>query len=86
LHDFELVAAADPDSKLHWLHMILGTCKQDIQGIYHGLRAGHLQDYLDEFCYRFNRRHIPELTFQKIIDTAFLTKPVRYYSKAVLVG
>ena len=41
---------------LHWLHIIVSNVKAFIDGTYHGLDKKHLQRYLDEFCYRFNRR------------------------------
>ena len=43
---------------LKWLHRVEGNAKALIIGTYHGLGAKHLQAYLDEFCFRFNRRHV----------------------------
>ena len=45
----------DPDH-LHWLHTVISNAKVFIAGTYHGLDPKHLQAYLSEFCYRFNRR------------------------------
>ena len=45
----------DPDH-LHWLHTVISNAKAFIAGTYHGLDPKHLQAYLSEFCYRFNRR------------------------------
>lgn len=53
-HQFEVF-----DSKsdmLKWLHILVGNAKAFISGTFHGLADKHLQSYLDEFCYRFNRR------------------------------
>jgi transposase-like protein len=48
----------DSDSKvLTWLHTIISNAKSFVQGTFHGLDELHLQRYLDEFCWRFNRRH-----------------------------
>jgi len=48
----------DSDSKvLAWLHTIISNAKSFVQGTFHGLDELHLQRYLDEFCWRFNRRH-----------------------------
>ncbi len=47
----------DPNSEhLKWLHRITGNAKAFIIGTYHGTSTKHLQMYLSEFCYRFNRR------------------------------
>jgi len=41
---------------LRWLHIIIGNAKAFVTGTFHGLDEKYLQRYLDEFCYRFNRR------------------------------
>ena len=51
-----------------WLpkvHIIIGNLKIFLNGTYHGVTSKYLQEYLDEFCYRFNRRFWePELPFR----------------------
>ncbi|MCL1794910.1 MAG: IS1595 family transposase, partial [Oscillospiraceae bacterium] len=48
----------DAGSKvLAWLHTIISNAKSFVQGTFHGLDELHLQRYLDEFCWRFNRRY-----------------------------
>lgn len=39
-----------------WVHRVFANLKCWALGVYHGLRAKHLQAYLDEFVFRFNRR------------------------------
>ena len=42
-----------------WLplvHIMIGNMKTFINGTFHGVSSKCLQEYLDEFCYRFNRR------------------------------
>lgn len=57
----------DPDSTLlHWLHIILGNAKAFILGTYHGLSKTNLQTYLDEFCFRFNRRFFAGLLWERL--------------------
>lgn len=44
---------------MNWLplvHIIIGNLKKFLNGTYHGVSSRYLQEYLDEFCYRFNRR------------------------------
>lgn len=77
--DYDVVAADSADSKLKWLHTLISNAKAFILGTFHGLKAQDLQLYLDEFCYRFNRRYIPHLTFDKLINTAIVTPTVGYY-------
>jgi len=41
---------------LPWVHIAIGNLKAFLLGTYHGVSSRYLQEYLDEFCYRFNRR------------------------------
>ncbi|SER64717.1 ISXO2-like transposase domain-containing protein [Nitrosomonas sp. Nm51] len=41
---------------LPWVHIAIGNLKAFLLGTYHGVSSGYLQEYLNEFCYRFNRR------------------------------
>jgi hypothetical protein len=45
------------DSWLPWSHIVLSNFKRWALDIFHGVSAAHLQAYLDEFCYRLNRRN-----------------------------
>ena len=55
IHDFKVF---DPAAgTLRWLHTMIGNAKAFVTGTFHGLDGKCLQCYLDEFCYRFNRRY-----------------------------
>ncbi|SER72735.1 ISXO2-like transposase domain-containing protein, partial [Nitrosomonas sp. Nm51] len=41
---------------LPWVHIAIGNLKTFLLGTYHGVSSGYLQEYLNAFCYRFNRR------------------------------
>jgi hypothetical protein len=47
-------------------------------GVYHGLRRQHLQSYLDEFVFRFNRRHTRHAAFRSLLGIAAGHQPVPY--------
>ncbi|NJK72513.1 MAG: IS1595 family transposase [Synechococcaceae cyanobacterium SM2_3_60] len=51
-----------------WVHTLISNAKRSLLGIHHSVSVQHLQDYLDEFCYRFNRRafHDPFATFMRM--------------------
>lgn len=78
-HEYEVGHPEDENSKLKWLHILIGNAKSMIQGTYHGLDKQELQSYLNEFCYRFNRRFIADSMFEKLISATFITKPLFYY-------
>jgi transposase len=46
--------------------------KRGIGGVYHsaGVSAKHLQSYLDEYCFRYNRRHSGNQQFRAILSRA----------------
>jgi hypothetical protein len=55
------------DVHLKWLHVMISNIKANIEGAYHGLEGTYLQRYLDEFCYRFNRRHSKKPVFDHLL-------------------
>ncbi len=63
-----------------WLplvHIMTGNMKKFINGTFHGVSSGYLQEYLDEFCYRFNRRFWePELPL-RLLNTYLAHVPVK---------
>jgi transposase-like protein len=77
--DYDMLPADSEDSKLKWLHTFVSNAKAFVLGTFHGLKADDLQLYLDEFCYRFNRRYIPHLAFDKLINSAIITPTLGYY-------
>jgi transposase-like protein len=55
-HQKKVTPAKETMNWLPWVHIIIGNLKKFLNGTYHGVSSHHLQEYLDEFCYRFNRR------------------------------
>ena len=55
-HHGEVVKPQEAMDQLPWVHILIGNVKNFIRGTYHGVSHKHLQQYLSEFCYRFNRR------------------------------
>ncbi len=54
---------------LPWVHVAIANLKRFILGTYHGVSPQHLQEYLDEFCYRFNRRRFELQIPLRLINT-----------------
>lgn len=46
---------------------MIGNAKTFINGTYHGTSTKHLQMYLSEFCYRFNRRKMGGDIFDRLL-------------------
>jgi hypothetical protein len=59
---------------LPWVHVAIGNLKAFLLGTYHGVSSKYLQEYLIEFCYRFNRRTWePEIPMRLRLLNACLT-------------
>ncbi len=41
---------------LPWVHIAISNAKMSILDTYHGIESEFFQLYLNEFCYKFNRR------------------------------
>jgi transposase-like protein len=63
----------------HWTHIIISNAKSFIDGTFHGLDSLHLQRYLDEFCYRLNRRWNTDVIFTRLINACAKSCKVTYY-------
>jgi transposase len=44
--------------------------KRGIGGVYHSVSQDYLQSYLDEYCFRYNRRHMGNQQFRSILERA----------------
>ena len=69
--------AIDP-GHLKWLHVVISNAKAFITGTYHGLDKKHLQRYLNEFCYRFNRRKFHLQQFNRTLLACIVGSKLPY--------
>lgn len=67
-HVEKLITRQEIDNVLPWVHTVIANAKMLLADTYHGLKVEFLQDYLNEFCYKFNRRYMPESIFDKLLD------------------
>ena len=63
---------------LPWTHRVFSNLKTWALGVYHGLRRPHLQAYLDEFVFRFNRRRTRHAAFRSLLAIGLTLKPATY--------
>ena len=66
------------ETHLKWLHTIVSNTKSFIAGTYHGLDVKHFQSYLNEFCYRLNRRFFPNELFDRLLCACISTDTITY--------
>jgi transposase-like protein len=79
------VLLGSPKQRAHELlpgvHRVAALLQRWILGTHHGaIQPGHLEDYLDEFVFRFNRRSSRSrgLLFYRLLQQAVTTDPVIY--------
>ena len=65
------------DEWLPWVHIAIGHLKTFLLGTFHGVSGKYLQKYLDEFCYRFNRRFTEEQIPNRLLNLAIIHAPVK---------
>jgi transposase-like protein len=72
----------DPGELLPAVHRIASLAKRWLLGTHQGsVNVAHLPSYLDEFVFRFNRRHSRSrgLVFYRVLELAVAHDPVRYH-------
>ena len=57
---------------LKWVHIAISNAKKTFLGVYHKMKGIYLQNYLDEFCYKLNRRYFGKYLFDRI-EIALIT-------------
>ncbi|MFD2034953.1 IS1595 family transposase [Belliella marina] len=63
-------SAKTTNGELNWVHTAISNLKKNLLGIYHMVTEKYLQNYLDEFVYKLNRRYFGEKLFDRLIIAA----------------
>ncbi len=63
---------------LKWINILVANAKDFILGSYHGVKKKHLQKYLNEFCYRLNRRFWTGQAFDRLLMACANASPTTY--------
>jgi len=73
------------DQHLPMIHIVFGNLDAWLLGTHHGVSAAHMQGYLNEYVFRFNRRYWPMVGFESVLKIAVQAKPESeriFYEKA----
>jgi len=76
-----VVLGGDPDmaeKRLPMIHLAFSNLKTWLNGTHHGVSPKHLQAYLNEYVFRFNRRFYPFNAFNSILGVGVGTVPPTY--------
>lgn len=50
-----------------WVHTAISNAKKKLLGLHHQVKDVYMQNYLNEFCYKFNRRFFGSAVFDRLI-------------------
>ena len=69
--DFEVESKVIPKKQiskvLPWVHTTISNAKRLLLDVHHRIDDDFLQNYLNEFCYKFNRRYFDNLFYRLMI-------------------
>lgn len=60
---------------LWWVNMITSNLKRFLVSTHHGVHPRYRKTYLEEFAYRFNRRHWPKELFNRLLYACVAADP-----------
>jgi hypothetical protein len=66
-HCPKVIPKTEAGKALPWVHIAISNAKRQLLAIYHHVKPEYLQSYLNEFCYKFNRRYYGENLFDRLI-------------------
>jgi transposase-like protein len=76
--DAQKASGKDASKVLKWAHTLISNVKSTIEGVFHGIGGKHLQRFLDESCYRFNRRYKEKEVFDRLLVVCTRTLTITY--------
>lgn len=62
-----VVPAKEAHKKLPWVHTVIANAKRLFLGVHHSVGKQYLQNYLNEYCYKLNRRNFASDLFDRMI-------------------
>ncbi len=84
-HMSQVVEPKQISKVLPWVHIVISNAKRLLLDIYHDIKPEFLQNYLNEFCYKFNRRKLD--MFERLMFSCMSYKTEfkhRYYDKKMV--
>ena len=73
-HVHQVIEPKQVGKILPWVHIAISNAKRLLLDVYHDIRPDYLQSYLNEFCYKFNRRTFGDKLFDRLVVAALAYK------------
>ena len=69
-HTAKVIKPKELETLLPWVHIAISNAKRLLLDVHHKLKTEYLQYYLNEFCYKFNRRYFQQQQFDRLVVAA----------------
>lgn len=69
-HNASVIPKEQIQKELPWVHTAISNAKRQLLGVYYKIRPEYLQYYLNQFCYKFNRRYFGQYQFDRLLVAA----------------
>lgn len=79
-HRPKVLQKGEVGKMLPWVHITISNAKRVLLDVFHDIKPEYLQSYLNEFCYKFNRRYFGERRFDRLMIAAVSYKNEFRYS------
>lgn len=73
-HVHQVIEPAQVGKILPWVHIAISNAKRLLLDVYHDITPDYLQNYLNEFCYKFNRQRFGDGLFDRLMVAALAYK------------
>ena len=70
-HIVEKSNRATTTQTLKWVHIAISNAKRNFLGVYHKIKGLYLQNYLNEFVYKLNRRYFKSIFERLVVASVF---------------
>lgn len=74
-HTASVIPNEELPNVLPWVHTAISNAKRQLLGVYYKIKPEYLQYYLNQFCYKFNRRYFGEKQFERLLIAAVTYAP-----------
>jgi len=66
-HEAQVIPKENIGKVLPWVHIAISNAKRLFLNLFHDIKPELMQNYLDEYCYKFNRRYFGEKLFDRLL-------------------
>ena len=66
-HRPQIIPKDKVNEMLPWVHIAISNAKLLLLDIHHDIEPQYLQSYLNEYCYKFNRRYFGDKLFDRLL-------------------